>query len=69
MQFITIKESHYASDLLVLKSRLESEGIKCHLKDELTTQVLQHLPSLSVKLQVLRADLDKVQKIMKEMGE
>jgi hypothetical protein len=31
MSFVTIKESHIESDLLVLKSILESEGIKCWL--------------------------------------
>jgi hypothetical protein len=37
MKYITIKESHYQGDLVVLKSRLESEGIECRLKNELTT--------------------------------
>jgi hypothetical protein len=27
MKFVTIKESHYQNELVVLKSRLESEGI------------------------------------------
>jgi hypothetical protein len=43
MRFKTIKESHYQNDLIVLKSRLESEGIECRLKNELTTQVLINL--------------------------
>jgi hypothetical protein len=35
MKFVTVKESHYLADLTVLKSRLESEGIECRLKNEL----------------------------------
>jgi hypothetical protein len=57
MQLVTIKESHYASDLAVLKSRLESEGIECFLDGELTSQVLSHIPSMSAKLQVYDTDL------------
>ena len=69
MKFITIKESHYVADLLVLKSRLESEGIDCLLKNELSTQVLNHVPSFLVELQVPEEDLPRVKEIMLETGE
>jgi len=69
MKFVTIKESHYQADLIVLKSRLESEGIQCLLKNELTSQVLNHIPAFVVELQVPEADLDLVKEIMQEMGE
>lgn len=69
MKFITIKESHFLSDLTVLKSRLESEGIECRLKNELTTQVLSHIPSFVVELQVSEHDLEKVIEILKHIGE
>ena len=69
MQLITIKESHYASDLAVLKSRLESEGIECFLTGELTSQVLNHIPSMSAKLQVDETNLPRVKQILKETGE
>jgi predicted Zn-ribbon and HTH transcriptional regulator len=69
MQFITIKESHYESDLTILKSRLEAEGIRCRFKDEYTTQVLSHLSTMSVELQVANYDLEKAIEIMKESGE
>jgi predicted Zn-ribbon and HTH transcriptional regulator len=69
MQFTTIKESHYESDLTVLKGRLESEGIRCRFKDEFTTQVLSHLSTMAVELQVANDDLDKAIDIMKEAGE
>ncbi len=66
MRFITIKQSHYVTELVVLKSRLESEGIECFLKNELTTQVLSHIPSFLVELQVRESDLERVREIMKE---
>lgn len=69
MKFVTVKESHYLSDLSVLKSRLESDGIECRLKNELTTQVMNHIPSFLVELQVLETDLERVQQILKETGE
>jgi|GEM_PF-840114 len=69
MKFITIKESHYLSDLSVLKSRLESEGIECRLKNELTTQILNHIPSFLVELQVPESDLERVREILIETGE
>lgn len=69
MNLITIKESHYASDLMVLKTKLESEDIKCVIKDENTAQILTHIPSMSAKLQVYDTDIEKVKQILKENGE
>lgn len=69
MKFVTIKESHYQSDLVVLKSRLESEGIECRLKNELTTQVINHIPSFMVELQVPEDNVDQARNIMIEAGE
>ena len=69
MKFVTVKESHYQQDLTVLKSRLESEGIKCYLKNELTTQVLSHVPAFAVELQIAETDLAQAKKIMIETGE
>ena len=60
MSLITIKKSHIESDLLVLKSKLESEGIKCYLKNEFTTQIMNYLPSFEVELQVSDLDLERV---------
>ncbi|NQT76986.1 MAG: DUF2007 domain-containing protein [Bacteroidetes bacterium] len=67
MKLITIKESHQATDLIILKSRLEAAGIACYLKNELTTQVLNYIPSMLVELQVSDTDLVKVQEIMQEV--
>ncbi len=69
MQFITVKSSHYQTDLVVLKSRLESEGIECRLKNELTTQIINYLPAFEVELQVGEIDLPRVKEIMIENGE
>ena len=68
MDFITIKESHVELDLLVLKSRLEAEGIKCYLKNEYTTQIMSHMANFTVELQVASSDLKKTQEILKEIG-
>lgn len=54
---------------MILKSRLESEGIQCNLKDQYTSEVLTHIPSMSVKLQVYESDLDKVKELMNEIGQ
>ena len=69
MKFITIKESHNQYDLVVLKSRLESEGIYCRFKNELTAQVLNHIPSFLVELQVPEEDVSRVREIMIENGD
>lgn len=67
MSLITIKKSHLESDLLVLKSKLESEGIKCYFKNEFTTQIMNYLPSFEVELQISELDLEKVKIILSEM--
>ncbi|GGK51917.1 MULTISPECIES: putative signal transducing protein [Flavobacteriaceae] len=67
MSLITIKKSHIESDLLVFKSKLESEGIKCSLKNEFTTQIMNYLPSFEVELQISSSDLDRAKEIFNEM--
>ena len=69
MSLITIKESHIASDLTVLKTKLEAEGINCFLKNEFTTQIMNYMPTFLVELQVSNSDLVRVKEIMHEMGE
>ncbi len=66
MSLITIKESHVESDLLVLKSRLESEGIPCYLKNEFTTQIMSYMATFVVELQVSSSDLKRAQKNLNE---
>jgi len=66
MTLITIKESHTESDLLVLKSILESEGIACFLKNEFTTQIMNHMAPFVVETQVSSNDVERAMEIMKE---
>ncbi len=68
MKLVTIKASHNIADLLVLKSKLESEGIPCFLKNELTTQIMSHMATFDVELQVAEGDLDGVQEILKDFN-
>jgi hypothetical protein len=68
-EYITVKSSHYAADLQVLKSRLESEGIECFLNGELSSQVLNHIPSMQTELKVHNSDFEKVKAILVETGE
>ena len=65
MGLVTIKKSHVESELLVLKSRLESEGIMCYFRNEYTTQIMNYLPSFEVELQVSELDLEKAGEIIK----
>ncbi len=67
MDFVTIKKARLESDLIVLKSRLESEGIKCFLKNEFTTQLMNYIPTFEIELQVSNSDLEKVRKIISEI--
>ena len=67
MSLITIKTSRHETDLLILKSRLESEGIECYLKNELTTQLMNYVPTFEIELQVQNLDLERVKKIMNEI--
>ncbi|TBM99744.1 DUF2007 domain-containing protein [Hyunsoonleella flava] len=64
MELITIKKARVESDLVILKSRLESEGIECFLKNEFTTQLMNYIPTFEIELQVRESDLEKVRKIM-----
>ena len=67
MSLITIKSSHNELDLTVLKSRLESEGIKCFLRNEFTTQVMSHMATFEVELQISDSDLESVEEILAEI--
>ena len=67
MSFITIKKSNKESDLIFLKARLESEGIRCFLKNEFTTQIINYIPSFDIELQVLKSEFVKAQNILIEI--
>ncbi len=67
MKFITIKESHNVGDLLVLKSRLEADGFNCILKNELTTQIMNYIPSFTVELQVPEDEFERAMNLLSEL--
>lgn len=69
MSLVTIRKSPHESELLVLKSKLESEGILCFLRNEFTTQILTHMSSFEVELQVSDKDMARVIEIMDAMQE
>jgi len=66
MRLITIRESHLVSDLLVLQSFLESEGIPCFMKNEYTTQIMSHMANFVAELQVKSEDLERAQELLNE---
>ncbi len=37
--FVTVLTATYGSEIAIIRSRLESEGITCFVKDELSVQV------------------------------
>lgn len=67
MSLITIKRSHIEADVLILKGKLESEGIQCYLRNEFTTQIMSHMATFDVELQVSESDLERVKEILDEM--
>jgi hypothetical protein len=68
--FITIMTFTHPSELLILRGKLESEGIECQALDEFTTQVnpLYSNAIGGVKLQVKESDLPRTIEILKEGG-
>ncbi|MBL4642684.1 MAG: DUF2007 domain-containing protein [Flavobacteriaceae bacterium] len=66
MKLITIKMAGNESELFVLRSKLESEGIKCFMKNEFTTQVMNYLPT-GVELQVVDSELKRANEIINQI--
>lgn len=68
--WVTIYTFSYPHEAYVITSRLESEGIECHLKDEFTVQVDNYYSNAinGVKLQVQEGDVALATSIMKEVG-
>jgi len=69
MSLITIKKSHLDLDIQFIKSKLESEGISCFIKNEFSSQVMSHLSSFEAELQVSSSDLKRALEILKEIEE
>jgi hypothetical protein len=68
--FVTIMTFNHPTELLVLRSRLEADGIECSVLDELTAQLNPFYSNAigGVKLQVKESDLSKAITILKESG-
>jgi hypothetical protein len=69
-KFITVLTATYAYEIAIIRGRLESEGITCFVKDELTVQVNPFYSNAigGVKLQVKESDLNQAFEILKETG-
>ena len=69
-KFVTIKTFTYATEVAVIRGRLESEGIECAVQDELTVQSNPFYSNAigGVKLQVRQSDLRKAVEILEEGG-
>lgn len=67
MNLVTIKKSHYETDLIILKNKLESEGIECFLRNEFTNQIMNHMATFTVELQINQIDVDRAKKIMMQL--
>ncbi|MDR2814047.1 MAG: DUF2007 domain-containing protein [Prevotellaceae bacterium] len=68
--YITVFSFTYPSEVMIVRGRLESEGIECFVKDELTVQVNPFYSNAigGIKLQVKESDLEQAVKILKEVG-
>ena len=67
-KFITVLTATYGYEIAVIRGRLESEGITCFVKDELTVQVYPFYSNAigGVKLQVRESDLNRAVEILTE---
>ena len=68
--FVTIKTFEFPHQVIILKSRLESEGIECYVPDERTLQMQPNFASAlgGVRLQVRVGDIDKANLILEDAG-
>lgn len=66
----TIATFRFPHDAYIFRTKLESEGIKVFMQDELTIQTDNFLsiPMGGVKVQVADNDIQRAQEIMKDFG-
>ncbi|SDS42057.1 Putative signal transducing protein [Polaribacter sp. KT25b] len=67
MSLITIKKSNNESEIFILKGRLESEGVKCYLRNQFSTQIMPQISS--VELQISEVDSEKVKEILSQINQ
>lgn len=68
--FTTIATFNYAHETMIPKAKLESEGILCFVKDELTMYLQPFFSSGSggIKLLVNEEDADEARQILLDAG-
>lgn len=68
--FVTVLTVQYPQQLWIIKGKLESEGIECFVKDELTVQSYNLYSNAvgGVKLQVQQKDVESAVELLKELG-
>lgn len=68
--FVTVLTVSLPQQLWIIKGRLESEGIQCFVKDELTVQAYNLYSNAvgGVKLQVPEEDVEQAREILTELG-
>jgi hypothetical protein len=68
--WITIRTFNLPTDAVVIRARLEAEGIECFLKNELTVQVNPFYSNAvgGVQLQVKESDFVNAVAILREGG-
>ena len=69
-KIITVHTFTFPNEAVIIRSRLESEGILCFVQDELTTQLLPFYSNTvgGAKLQVKESDAPRAIEILKEAG-
>ena len=69
-KIITIHHFNLASEAMIVRGRLESEGIPCMIQNELIAQVAPFYSNAfgGVKLQVNESDAEQAIEILKEAG-
>jgi len=69
-KWVTVLTASYPQQLWVIRTKLESEGIECFIKDELTVQSYNLYSNAvgGVKLQVLEEDVEQARKVLEELG-
>jgi len=69
-KIVTIATFTYPSEIAIIKGRLESDGIECFVKDELTVQVNNFYSNAigGIKLQVRQNDVEQALIILKNLG-
>ena len=69
-KFITVATFQYPHEAYVLRTKLESQGVRVFLKDELTVQVHNFLSNAigGVKLQIRESDLKKALPLLADAG-